>query len=147
MSKRHYINNKEFTELLIAYNNDPDSKRGRKIYENIGSLLLMLANKVASGPSFNSYTPNIKEEMVQDAIFTMIKNLHKYDYEKYSNPFGYFTSIVMNVFKHHLSKMKIDMGRYTRLELLEENGMEYLILNLPHGDLLNKNQVKTNQRK
>ena len=73
MSKRHYINNKEFTELLIAYNNDPDSKRGRKIYENIGSLLLMLANKVASGPSFNSYTPNIKEEMVQDAIFTMIK--------------------------------------------------------------------------
>jgi len=146
-NKKHYINNEDFTNLLIAYNNDPDSKEGRKTYEQIGKLLLTLANKIASGPSFASYTPNIKEEMIQDAIFTMIKHLHKYDYEKYSNPFGYFTTIVMNVFKHHLTKMKLNMERYTRLELLEENGMEYLIVNLPHSELLNKNQVKTNQKK
>jgi DNA-directed RNA polymerase specialized sigma24 family protein len=145
--KNHYINNKEFTELLIAYNNDPDSKVGRQYYEQIGVLLLMLANKVASSPSFTSYTPNIKEEMVQDAIYTMIKNLHKYDYKKYNNPFSYFTSIVINVFKHHLSKMKISMERFVRLETIETNGLEYMISDMPYSHLMNKSQVRTNQKK
>ncbi len=143
----HYINNKEFTELLIAYNNDPDSPEGKKYYEQIGALLLMLANKVAASTSFASYTANINEEMIQDAIYTMIKNLHKYDYEKFNNPFSYFTSIVINVFKHHLSKLKINMERFIRLESIEENGMEYMITDMPYGHLLNRNQVKTNQKK
>lgn len=143
MGKNYYTNNKEFTELLVAYYNDPDSEDGKKRYEQIGAILILLANRVASASNFAGYTSDIKEEMIQDAIYTMIKNLHKYDYEKYNNPFSYFTTMAINVFRHKLNKFKVDLSRNTKLSTLEENGLEYLIADMPYGDLINKNQIKT----
>ena len=80
--KNHYINNKAFTELLIVYHNNPEVYEGKKAYEKIGKIFLTLANKIASGGSWRYYSDDIREEMINDAIFTMIKNLQKYDHEK-----------------------------------------------------------------
>ena len=145
-NKNHYVNNAMFTQLLIDYYNDPDSRLGKKRYEQIGNIFLMLANRVASAANFSGYTSDIKEEMVQNAIFTMIKNLDKYDHDKYDNPFSYFTTIAINAFKRQLKISKKELSRNMRLSMIEENGLEYLIKDMPYADLLNTNQVKTNSK-
>jgi len=135
---KHYITNKEFTKLLVAYNNDPESKTGKKAYEQIGKVLILLANKIASGGSWRGYTDEIKEEMKAEAIFTMIKNLSKYDHEKYSNPFSYFTTITLNVFYQHMNKLHITMDRYVSFNSLSAAGMEYLIIDDKFGEKTHK---------
>ena len=140
--RTHYINNKSFTKLLVDYHNDPDSLEGRRSYEKVGKLFLMLANKIANGGSWRYYSDDIKEEMINDAIFTMIKNLDQYDHEKYNNPFSYFTTVTINIFRQHMNKLHIRLDRNVRLDMMADNGLEYLIVDPVFGDKFIRGEVK-----
>jgi hypothetical protein len=140
--KAHYINNKQFTALLVEYHNDPDSFEGKRAYEKIGKLFLTLANKIANGGSWRYYSDDIKEEMINDAIYTMIKNLQKYDHEKFNNPFSYFTTVTINIFRQHMNKLHIRLERNVRLDMMAENGLEYLIVDDVFGDKFARGELK-----
>lgn len=139
----HYVKNAEFLELLILYSNEPNSREGKKAYEKIGAIVMSIAYKLAESGSFRQYTPDIKEEMIQDAIYAMIKAVPLFDHKKFSNPFSYFTGCSFNIFRQHLNKLKIKMERYVRLEGLEDNGMEYLIKDSKFASKLNTGKVIT----
>jgi hypothetical protein len=145
MSK--YINNKEFRTILIEYINDPDSAQGKKQYEKVGKIFLLLANKLISGGSFRQYPKELKEEMVNDAVYTMIKNLRKYDHEKYDNPFSYFTSVVVNIYRQHMNKNKLNLNRHIRLEAIKDNGLEYLICENKFYDKMTHGKISTTNPK
>jgi hypothetical protein len=142
-----YINNKEFRDIMIEYHNDPDSRAGSKLYEKIGAIVLLLANKIISSGSFRNYPQELKEEMVSDAAYTMIKNLHKYDHEKYDNPFSYFTTVVRNIFFQHMNKNKTNLDRHVRLESLSGNGLEFLIVDNKFHDKMHHGKVTTTTQK
>jgi len=126
-NSNHFIKNADLVKLLILYNNNPESREGRKAYEKIGVALKMIAEKLALSGNFRNYTSDIKEEMIQDSIYVMIKNLKHYDHEAFSNPFGFFTTISYNVFRQHLKRMKLRFERYVSLEHLQTNGLEYTL--------------------
>jgi hypothetical protein len=141
VKKQHYINNKDFTELLIAYHNGPETKQGIRAHNKIGKVFLLLADKIANGGSWRGYSPDIKEEMINDAVYTMIKNLNKYDHEKFDNPFSYFTSVTINIYRQSINKMKLNMDRNVRFDFLSANGLEYLIVDDSFGGKINHSQV------
>ena len=145
MSK--YINNKEFRVILIDYFNDPDSVMGKRRYEQIGKIFLLLTNKLVNSGSFRKYPKELKEEMVNDALFTLTKNLRQYDHEKYDNPFSYFTSVVLNIYRQHMNKNKLSLDRHVRLDSLNTNGLEYLIVDNKFHDKMTHGKVTTNTTK
>jgi hypothetical protein len=145
--KQHYVNNKTFTNILVTYYNAPDSPEGQVAYEQIGKIFLLLVNKIASSSNWRGYDQFIKDEMKQDALFMMITKLSKYDHEKYDNPFSYFSSVVINVFRQHMNKLKRSMQRNVRFEGLQENGMEYLIVDSKFGNMITRGQVNTKTKK
>jgi hypothetical protein len=146
MNEKHYINNDQFTDILINYYNDPDSKTGKKYYEQIGKIFLLLANKIINGGNFRNYPEPLKEEMINDAVYLMIKKLNKYDHEKYSNPFSYFTTVTLNVIYQHIKKEKKRIERNVRLDTIEINGLEYLVADSPFKDKLEFGKVKTSSK-
>ena len=141
----HFVDNQTFIKLLVIYNNDPESREGRRAYEKIGSTLILIANKLATSGSFRQYTDDIKEEMIQDAIYTMIRNLRHYDHLTFSNPFSFFTTISFNIFRQHLNKLKVRTARYVRLENIQANGLEYLVKDVKFADKLHYGKVSINK--
>ena len=140
--KGHYINNKSFTKLLVTYHNDPESFEGKRAYEKIGKVFMLLADKIANGGSWRYYTPDIKEEMINDALYTMIKNLNQYDHEKFNNPFSYFTTVTINIFRQHMNKLHLRMERNVRLDMMQENGLEFMIIDNTFGDKFSRGEVR-----
>jgi DNA-directed RNA polymerase specialized sigma24 family protein len=141
MAKKHYVNNKDFIEILVEYHNAPNSRPGQKAYQKIGKIFLILADRIANGGSFRGYSSEIKEEMVNDAVFTMIRKLDKYDHEKYDNPFSYFTSVTINVFRQHMNKLHLRMERNVRFDMIHENGLEYIVLGNKFDDKFARGEV------
>lgn len=139
----HFVKNPELVQLLVTYNNAPTSIEGKRAYEKIGKTLIMIAEKLASSGNFRNYTSDIKEEMIQDAIYAMIKNLKHYDHEAFSNPFGFFTTISYNIFRQHLNKMKVKFERYVSLEQLQSNGMEFKLSDNSTVEKIDNGKVKT----
>jgi hypothetical protein len=141
----HFVDNKTFINLLVIYNNNPDSLEGKKAYEKIGKILILIANKLSQSGSFRQYSPDIKEEMIQDSIYMMIKNLKHYNHEAFSNPFSFFTTIAFNIFRQHLNKLKVKMERYVRLESIQDNGLEYMVKDLKFSDKIHYGKVSINK--
>lgn len=141
----HFVNNETFIKLLVVWNNDQDSREGKRAYEKIGKILILIANKLASSGSFRQYSDDIKEEMIQDAIYTMIRNLRHYDHEAFSNPFSFFTTISFNIFRQHLNKLKVKMGRYVRLESIQANGLEYMVKDIKFADKIQIGKLPINR--
>jgi DNA-directed RNA polymerase specialized sigma24 family protein len=97
---RFYIRNEDILPYIIDY------RATGKISNELGSILLKIAENLASKGSFHGYT--WREDMVMDSVFTCIRYLHNFDpirYEK-PNPFAYFTSIIKNSFLNYIRKQK-----------------------------------------
>jgi len=98
MSKRNYINN---ASLLVEIN---DYKTTGVMSENLGSMLLEIANNFSSRGSFAGYT--WREDLVADGVLTCIKYLKNFDTEKSSNAFSYITQIYYHAFLNYIKGQK-----------------------------------------
>lgn len=138
---KYYVGKDELMEELRKFNesmaNDPDGIGTAT--EELGEMLLKIATRYASRPNFWRYS--FREDFVNEAIFRMVKNLHKIDLDHPKcNPFSYLTMICHNVFifwimkskKHEQAKLEIarehlidleymnDIDRSQQLQILDE---------------------------
>lgn len=120
----HYVNNKEFLQLLIDYRAKvaEAEKNGKKrpvVPDAIGGVFIRIANRLATKNNFSSYT--YKDEMIGDGIENCITYVLNFDPEKSDNPFAYFTQIIYNAFIRRIQREK--KQTYLRFKSLENSRM------------------------
>lgn len=99
--KKNYINNKEFLNALIEYQNDQKIAKENnhpppEIPEYIGMCILKIAENMGKKKNFYQYT--YKDDMIGDAIENCIRYLNSFNPEKSDNPFAYFSLVVHRAF-------------------------------------------------
>ena len=120
----NYINNKDFLECLVTYSKDCVESREKgendpKVPNYLGECFTKIAEHLSRKPNFASYS--FREEMVSDGIENCIRYFRKFDPEKSSNPFAYFTQIVYNTFLRRIDIEKKEL--YVRYKITEQSGI------------------------
>jgi hypothetical protein len=94
-----YVNPKEFTDALVVY------YETGQYPPQLGGYLLKIAQGLSFKRNFINYW-KYKEDMVGDALVKMTSALEnkKFDLEKGSSPFSYYTTIAFNAFINRLKK-------------------------------------------
>lgn len=103
----YYVDNKKFYEAMKEYiekynhaeQNNLDLPRPSNY---IGECIVLIANKLSLLRNFINYS--FREEMIADAIENCMLYLHKFNPEKYNNPFAYFTQISYYAFIRRIQK-------------------------------------------
>jgi len=108
IKKQYYVSNREFYEELVDYLNlcKECEKNGDPIPiipNEIGIKIIKIAHKLSYKPNFINYS--FKNEMISDAIYNCTKYLRKFNPEKSTNPFSYFSQICWNAF---VKRIKIE---------------------------------------
>lgn len=104
-----YIDNKKFFEAILERREliDKSLLDGTPIpqlTDYLGDCILKIANKLATKGNFVGYS--YKDEMISDAIENCVRYFDKFNPEKSSNPFSYYTQIIYYAFLRRISKEK-----------------------------------------
>ena len=131
----HYVNNKEFLAAIVerqdkikemeASGDDPP-----RITNYLGECILKIANHLSYRPNFINYT--YREEMISDGIENCLRYIDKFNPEKSTNPFAYFTQIIYYAFIRRIQKEKKQQA--IKEKLLKESNIESLIVLQKHDD-------------
>mgnify|MGYP001400877079 CR=1 FL=1 len=147
--KPHYVNNKEFLQAMIEWNNrckeaKKEGKPQPPITNYIGECFLKIANHLSYRPNFINYS--YRDEMISDGIQNCLQYAHNFDPEKSKNPFAYFTQIIYYAFirriavekkQVHVKNMMIEKQSYESFVTMEGDDTVYNI-DLPYDVLLNQ---------
>jgi len=121
-----YINNQELLKEVESY------KKGGRMSEELGGMILSIAKNYATIGSFAGYTWT--DDMIGEAVLTCVKYLKSFDPTrcKNPNPFAYITTICKNSFiayiknQHKHSKIKDTLYfTYDNLKCEEVAGVDY----------------------
>ena len=128
--EKFYVDPKKFDDEIVNYYQSGD------ISNELAEMVSKIANKLSYSSNFAGYT--YREEMVGDGIVRMFKALmsKKYDREKGTNPFSYFTRIAFNAFRNRIKKEK------TINEAQEKYQQEYMLMSENYSNLFKNNQIK-----
>lgn len=123
-AKHQYINNEDFLQALIDYQNEIDeAKRNNltkpKIPDYIGECFYKIAIGISKRPNFCQYT--YKDEMISDAVENCLMYFHNFDPIKYDKPFAYFTKIIWWAFVRRIDKEK--KQQYIKYKCTENFGV------------------------
>jgi len=95
---------------LVEYNgwtfdiDDPlDPVTGRKMSENFGRMIMMIAQRISNHSYFRNYSLELKQDCQSYSYEKIIKGLFNYSF-KYTTAFAYLTQACFNSFKSILSK-------------------------------------------
>ena len=91
-----------------------------QITNYLGECILKIANHLSYRPNFINYT--YREEMISDGIENCLQYIDRFDPEKSSNPFAYFTQIIYYAFVRRISKEK--KQQQIKEKLLKESNIE-----------------------
>jgi len=96
-----YVNNKELYQEIVEWNNDGCPL---PIPDTIAIDISLIVKNYGRKGNFCGYT--FIGDMIGEGIYQCIRNVHKFKYEKYNNPFAYFTMISHNAFLQIINKEK-----------------------------------------
>lgn len=102
MSKQYYVSAQELYEELMK------CRKNKKHSNEITILLFKMAENITRKSCFRGYTKADKDDMKSEAVITCLNAIFKFNIKK-SNPFSYFTRVIMNSYKYYLKrKYKVD---------------------------------------
>ena len=121
----HYVNNKEFLNALIKYQEDIEiarlqDKHKPVIPRYIGECFLKIANHLSFKPNFVNYM--FKEDMISDGIENCVQYIHNFNPEKSRNPFAYFTQIIHYAFLRRIQREKRQLE--IKNKIIEKSGYQ-----------------------
>jgi len=126
MSKKtnHYINNADFLQALIEYQEKCDIAKKENnpepnIPNYIGECFLKIAEHLSRKPNFISYS--FRDEMICDGIENCLMYFRNFDPNKSKNPFAYFTQIIYFAFLRRIVKEKKQL--YVKYKATEQFGI------------------------
>jgi hypothetical protein len=97
---KFYVEPKQFDEEIMKYYDTG------KMSDDLANMVSKISHKLSYAPNFINYS--YREEMVGDGVIRMMKALiaKKYNRDKGTNPFSYFTRIAFNAFRNRIKKEK-----------------------------------------
>lgn len=124
----HYVDNKKFLAELIEYKKEVDHAKANglekpMVNNYIGECFLKIATHLSYKANFINYT--YRDDMISDGIENCLVAVDKFDPEKSSNPFAYYTQIIYYAFVRRIQKEKKQQS--TKYKLLENIDFETLI--------------------
>ena len=108
-----YVDNKKFHEMLIEYK----ETKSRKIFNQIGKIFLLIAQRMLNKANFINYTQDRKDEMISDATFLMTKYINSFD-TTLKNPFAYFSQCCFHACVKYINERKIQDEIFVSIEKL-----------------------------
>ena len=105
----HYVDNKKFFAELIEYEKQVDHAKAvgielPPVTNYIGECFLKIATRLSYKANFINYT--YRDDMISDGIENCLVAATKFDPEKSSNPFAYYTQIIYYAFVRRIQKEK-----------------------------------------
>jgi DNA-directed RNA polymerase specialized sigma subunit len=96
MTGKEFVNNEEFKLKLKEYNDNrkqllSEGKPIPQVTEYLGRCFMMIAESLSRKPYFIGYS--FRDEMVSDALMDCIKYIDKFDAERGTSAFAYFSQI------------------------------------------------------
>lgn len=124
----HYVDNKKFYEALVAYRKEVDKaaaagKEQPIVPDYIGECFIKIATHLSYKANFINYT--FKDDMISDGIENCLTAVAKFDPEKSTNPFAYYTQIIYFAFIRRIQKEKKQQA--TKYELIKNLDIDELI--------------------
>ena len=124
----HYVDNKKFLQALIDYKNEvelakKEEREKPQVTNYIGECFLKIATHLSYKTNFINYT--FKDDMISDGIENCLTAADKFDPEKSSNPFAYYTQIVFFAFVRRIQKEK--KQQQTKYKLIENMDIDSII--------------------
>jgi len=119
----HYIDNKLFLEALLDYKHQVEDAKAKGLEKPVlsrylGECFIKIATHLYYKSNFINYT--YKSEMISDGIENCLVAADKFDPEKSSNPFAYYTQIVFFAFVRRIQKEKKQSAiKYKLLENID----------------------------
>ncbi len=133
--KPHYVNNKEFLQALIDWNElvktaELEGKPQPPVTNYIGECFLKIATHLSYRPNFINYT--YRDEMIGDGIENCLQYVKNFNPEKSKNPFAYFTQIIYYAFLRRIQKEK--KQSHVKNKIIENMGVDALIQESEQGN-------------
>ena len=124
----HYVDNKKFLAALIEYKKNIDTAKveGKgipQVPKYIGECFIKIATHLSYKSNFINYT--FKDDMISDGIENCLTAATKFDPEKSSNPFAYYTQIIYFAFIRRIQKEKKHQA--TKYKIIENLDMDAIM--------------------
>ncbi len=124
----HYVDNKKFYEALVEYRKQVDEAKAKglekpMVSNYIGECFLKIATHLSYKANFINYT--FKDDMISDGIENCLTAVEKFDPERGTNPFAYYTQIIFFAFVRRIQKEKKQQA--TKYRLLENIDIDQLV--------------------
>lgn len=133
--KPHYVNNREFSEAVVAYVSTVNEAREKDqplpvVTDYIAQCFLKICEGLSHKANFVRYT--YREEMVMDAVENCLKAIENYNIESATrtgkpNAFAYFTQISWYAFLRRIEKEKKQQN--IKMKYLAQSGIENFLDN------------------
>lgn len=141
--KPHYVNNREFSESVVAYVKVVREAQEcddtiPKVPDYIAMCFLKIAEGLSHKGNFIRYT--YREEMVMDGVENCLKAILNYNLEAATrsgkpNAFAYFTQICWYAFLRRIAKEKKQQD--IKMKYISQSGVETFLEN-PNGDSMSQ---------
>lgn len=95
--ERFYCTNKELQAELIKWRDSNVDVEKRIPSEELGRMLLAIANKYLNHSNFRNYSKELKEDMRSYGLYKVLRGLKNYNF-KFNNPFAWVTQAFRNAF-------------------------------------------------
>jgi hypothetical protein len=124
----HYVDNKKFLAALIDYKKSIDAAKAEgkgipQVPKYIGECFIKIATHLSYKSNFINYT--FKDDMISDGIENCLTAATKFDPEKSSNPFAYYTQIIYFAFIRRIQKEKKHQA--TKYKIIENLDMDAIM--------------------
>jgi len=140
-TKENYVNNKEFLDAMMVYRQQvavaiESDKTKPRIPNYIGECFLKIATHLSYKPNFVNYM--FREDMISDGIENCVQYIDRFNPEKSTNPFAYFTQIIYFAFLRRIQREKKQLE--IKNKILERSGYdEVLHMDSHSGDMIGYN--------
>ena len=101
-------------DYLEAVENNQEPPR---VTEFMGRCFLLIATRLINKNNFCGY--RFKEDMIGDATIDCVRYAHKFDPNRYNNPFAYFTTVCFYAFVRRIESEKKYL--YKKFKLINES--------------------------
>lgn len=126
---RFYCTSAELQAELVKWRDSSKKVEDRIISEELGKMLMAIADKLLNRSEFRNYPKELKEDAKGFFFMKAIKGLKNYNFE-FNNPFAYFTTCAWNAYITTIAKyykeqnIRKDIMRQLLIELETYNGID-----------------------
>ena len=124
----HYVDNKKFLQALVEYKKEvlaakEEGKEQPRVPNYIGDCFIKIATHLSYKSNFINYS--FKDDMISDGIENCLTAVAKFDPDKSSNPFAYYTQIIYFAFLRRIQKEKKLLA--TKYKMIENIDIDTII--------------------